>query len=111
MNCVSFVVFFFSSRRRHPMCALVTGVQTCALPISAGATQQRTIDTMETIENYFLEQDAVQGLFTIAGFSFAGRAQNAGLAFVNLKPWSERDPETQSEIGRASGRARVSKYG
>src|SRR3546814_803237 len=31
--CV-FVVFFFSSRRRHTRCALVTGVQTCALPIS-----------------------------------------------------------------------------
>src|SRR3546814_13832923 len=32
---VSFVVvfFFFSSRRRHTRCALVTGVQTCALPI------------------------------------------------------------------------------
>src|SRR3546814_9709001 len=27
-------VFFFSSRRRHTRCALVTGVQTCALPIS-----------------------------------------------------------------------------
>src|SRR3546814_1614018 len=26
--------FFFSSRRRHKICALVTGVQTCALPIS-----------------------------------------------------------------------------
>src|SRR3546814_3828857 len=31
---VSFI-FFFSSRRRHTRCALVTGVQTCALPISA----------------------------------------------------------------------------
>src|SRR3546814_5706946 len=30
--CVCF--FFFSSRRRHTRCALVTGVQTCALPIS-----------------------------------------------------------------------------
>src|SRR3546814_3920151 len=29
--------FFFSSRRRHTRCALVTGVQTCALPISADA--------------------------------------------------------------------------
>src|SRR3546814_3408610 len=29
-----FVSFFFSSRRRHTRCALVTGVQTCALPIS-----------------------------------------------------------------------------
>src|SRR3546814_20429707 len=31
--CLS-VVFLFSSRRRHTRCALVTGVQTCALPIS-----------------------------------------------------------------------------
>src|SRR3546814_12139391 len=30
-----FFFFFFSSRRRHTRCALVTGVQTCALPISA----------------------------------------------------------------------------
>src|SRR3546814_8610386 len=30
------VLFFFSSRRRHTRCALVTGVQTCALPISLG---------------------------------------------------------------------------
>src|SRR3546814_6580917 len=30
------VVFFFSSRRRHTRCALVTGVQTCALPIYLG---------------------------------------------------------------------------
>src|SRR3546814_7866928 len=29
-------IFFFSSRRRHTRCALVTGVQTCALPICAG---------------------------------------------------------------------------
>src|SRR3546814_23719 len=28
-----FIMFFFSSRRRHTRCALVTGVQTCALPI------------------------------------------------------------------------------
>src|SRR3546814_1418280 len=30
------IFFFFSSRRRHTRCALVTGVQTCALPISRG---------------------------------------------------------------------------
>src|SRR3546814_11375454 len=30
--------FFFSSRRRHTRCALVTGVQTCALPISGAST-------------------------------------------------------------------------
>src|SRR3546814_9379900 len=32
--CSSAGLFFFSSRRRHTRCALVTGVQTCALPIS-----------------------------------------------------------------------------
>src|SRR3546814_10375435 len=32
--CCSYFLFFFSSRRRHTRCALVTGVQTCALPIS-----------------------------------------------------------------------------
>src|SRR3546814_4129637 len=31
---VCVLYFFFSSRRRHTICALVTGVQTCALPIS-----------------------------------------------------------------------------
>src|SRR3546814_8698250 len=34
MYCCSGFCFFFSSRRRHTRCALVTGVQTCALPIS-----------------------------------------------------------------------------
>src|SRR3546814_5069967 len=33
-----YVFFFFSSRRRHTRCALVTGVQTCALPIFVGIT-------------------------------------------------------------------------
>src|SRR3546814_6846672 len=33
---MTLVFFFFSSRRRHTRCALVTGVQTCALPISSG---------------------------------------------------------------------------
>src|SRR3546814_10585333 len=37
MCCFVCIVFFFSSRRRHTRCALVTGVQTCALPISREA--------------------------------------------------------------------------
>src|SRR3546814_6552956 len=39
VGCIwCFLCFFFSSRRRHTRCALVTGVQTCALPISAAAS-------------------------------------------------------------------------
>src|SRR3546814_18334749 len=40
--CMYVFFFFFSSRRRHTRCALVTGVQTCALPILVlGAKNQR----------------------------------------------------------------------
>src|SRR3546814_4133085 len=38
--------FFFSSRRRHTRCALVTGVQTCALPICRSANQTATATTI-----------------------------------------------------------------
>src|SRR3546814_1313562 len=34
VECCFHITFFFASRRRHTICALVTGVQTCALPIS-----------------------------------------------------------------------------
>src|SRR3546814_3341746 len=37
------VLFFFSSRRRHTRCALVTGVQTCALPISGDVLDARSL--------------------------------------------------------------------
>src|SRR3546814_8273078 len=37
MLCVLYFFFFFSSRSKHTIVALVTGVQTCALPISANA--------------------------------------------------------------------------
>src|SRR3546814_19660574 len=38
-----FIFFFFSSRRRHTRCALVTGVQTCALPISLRSVPNRSV--------------------------------------------------------------------
>src|SRR3546814_6743087 len=42
-----FVLFFFSSRRRHTRCALVTGVQTCALPISVMSSVDPTFGVFE----------------------------------------------------------------
>src|SRR3546814_6610068 len=47
MSCV----FFFSSRRRHTRCALVTGVQTCALPISDEAGFRALDDVSLTVEH------------------------------------------------------------
>src|SRR3546814_6336959 len=43
LRCDSLVFFFFSSRRRHTRCALVTGVQTCALPISLRRRADREV--------------------------------------------------------------------
>src|SRR3546814_7947518 len=43
---VRYWLFFFSSRRRHTRCALVTGVQTCALPISFRHTRCHPIEKL-----------------------------------------------------------------
>src|SRR3546814_11940959 len=43
MSSKSLIYFFFSSRRRHTICALVTGVQTCALPIYGDAARAATV--------------------------------------------------------------------
>ena len=50
---VVFVFFFFSSRRRHTRCADVTGVQTCALPIStkAGGANIHSMYSIQTACN------------------------------------------------------------
>src|SRR3546814_7035319 len=45
-----FMFFFFSSRRRHTRCALVTGVQTCALPISCGVAY--ALQLLSAVQNY-----------------------------------------------------------
>src|SRR3546814_17860245 len=47
-----FIFFFFSSRRRHTRCALVTGVQTCALPIFRSAVA-RAISSGSALRNPF----------------------------------------------------------
>lgn len=64
----------------------------CQVQLPAGATQERTIEVIRQMEQHFLEKEkkAVQGIITVAGFSFAGRGQNMGLAFVKLKHWDER---------------------
>src|SRR3546814_6479111 len=43
-DVLSLWLFFVSSRRRHTRCALVTGVQTCALPICYVLSDAETLD-------------------------------------------------------------------
>ena len=56
-----------------------------------GATQARTLEVMKQAEGFFLNQPEVQSMVSVLGFSFSGTGQNAALAFVPLKDWSERE--------------------
>ena len=69
-----------------------------------GATQERTRNVMEQVENYILKQPDVQSIVGVLGFSFSGQGQNAGLAFVTLKDWHLR-PEAGQSAEAIAGRA------
>src|SRR3546814_1257854 len=83
--------FFFSSRRRHTRCALVTGVQTCALPISIQ-------------ENAYQSSDARSN----------GMANSSWIELFALVQSSNSSQRFETyefiEIGRASCRERVCQY-
>src|SRR3546814_9023927 len=81
-----FMFFFFSSRRRHTRCALVTGVQTCALPIcfagahpltkavklSYAASYARQSDYRNNPNDYSAEYYLVEAGLGFSGFTIGG---------------------------------------
>src|SRR3546814_8650396 len=95
-------IFLFSSRRRHTRCALVTGVQTCALPISlvsdriVGRSPNQGFRVAEPALARTLASEAAQGL----------------LALMLREGVFHADPHPGNvlEIGRASCRERVCQY-
>src|SRR3546814_6225199 len=78
------IYFFFSSRRRHTRCALVTGVQTCALPISSDPL--RSFANMGSLPG-FVKVDFVAYFRGVARKAFTASAR---LLF---------DPATRAEAG------------
>src|SRR3546814_3766672 len=81
LELLSFVFFFFSSRRRHTSCALVTGVQTCALPICFGVRLEGTQDLMEidrTRRLLVMGSLSTLGLGAVPAFAQAGLALPLG---------------------------------
>ena len=64
----------------------------------AGSTMERTQKTVDAMREKLLaeEADIVKSVFTVTGFSFAGRGQNAAIAFIGLKPWEERTEDGMS---------------
>ena len=58
--------------------------------LPAGATLPRTRAVMQRINDILTANPAVRSVFVIVGSSFTGNGENAGRAFVRLKPWDER---------------------
>ena len=82
------------------------GTMLVNVQLPPGATQERTRNVMEQVEAYILQQPEVQSMVSVLGFSFSGQGQNAALAFVTLKDWSERKGpghSAQDIAGRAFG--------
>src|SRR3546814_7152966 len=99
--------FFFSSRRRHTRCALVTGVQTCALPISR--KPGRNLYAVLSVAD----------LHRLVGCPCHGAAENFGMESPKVEGEAvdrqarrpEPPPEARGqEIGRAWCRERVCQY-
>src|SRR3546814_8053036 len=126
------VIFFFSSRRRHTRCALVTGVQTCALPISAagfvGIPQSMFIGLIASVvSNMFvhwksrstiddtLDVFPCHGVGGIVGMLLTGVFASAVVNSAISDGWWYGNFElfrnqVLGKIGRASCRERVCQY-
>src|SRR3546814_5549916 len=105
MYCVIalLVSFFFSSRRRHTICALVTGVQTCALPIF-DADQNR----YEGIAVVWFDSEADAAAF-VTDPDYVAYALKDEPNFVDMDNFFAVFAR-EEEIGRASCRERVCLY-
>ena len=60
-----------------------------------GATMESTRNVLTRVSDHLLKEEgeAVESVLAIDGFNFGARGQNAGVAFVRLKPWDERKGE------------------
>ncbi len=78
------------------------------IQLPVGATQERTLKVIEQVERHFLvdQKEAVEAIFAVAGFSFAGAGQNNGLTFVRLRDWDQRkrpDLKVGAVVSKAMG--------
>src|SRR3546814_17845196 len=116
--------FFFSSRRRHTSCALVTGVQTCALPIyqQADKLQVLTVNTgdgepVQVVCGAPNARAGLKGVFGGPGAYVPGSDLTLKVAAIRgvesrgmMCSVRELELGEEHEIGRASCRERVCQY-
>src|SRR3546814_986106 len=86
--CLGF--FFFSSRRRHTRCALVTGVQTCALPILLGMVADMELKFIKDRQRAGIEAARAEGVYK-------GRKKNVD------------DDEIRRRLAAGASKARVAR--
>ncbi|OGV49334.1 MAG: multidrug efflux RND transporter permease, partial [Lentisphaerae bacterium GWF2_44_16] len=84
------------------------GILFVQVMLPVGSTQEQALKVMAKVRDHFLieQKEAVESVFAVAGFSFAGRGQNTGLAFVKLKDWNLRkrpDLRVKAVAGKAMG--------
>jgi HAE1 family hydrophobic/amphiphilic exporter-1/multidrug efflux pump len=68
------------------------GLMYAQIVLPPGTTLEVTKQALAKVSSHLLteEKDAIEAVMSIAGFNFGSRGQNAGVAFVRLKPWDER---------------------
>src|SRR3546814_4000679 len=103
-------IFVFSSRRRHTRCALVTGVQTCALPISAlpnraGRQPSRTDTPCDRLDARPLWRDAAHRN------ARRDRRNERGFVPPPLQGGDRDEPAAISKVATPAGRAALARDG
>src|SRR3546814_5178081 len=96
--CVFGCVFFFSSRRRHTRCALVTGVQTCALPICQCADLLAGALGEEDFIGHARRRDLVTAERGLVEDLHVGRREGLFLPAANAELAAARSEEHTSEL-------------
>src|SRR3546814_7621010 len=100
--------FLLSSRRRHTMCALVTGVQTCALPICPFAALDLLPVSLNRVEGKTAKAE-IDSFLDLAMTKLLGNRLHLPARIMNILGL-ERFHDLPTEIGRASCRERVCQY-
>ncbi len=82
------------------------GVLMAMVQLPPGSTLEQTEAVMVKVGNHFLvdQKEAVESCLTIAGFGFAGQAQNQGFAYIKLRDWDLRnrpDLRVKGILGKA----------
>jgi multidrug efflux pump len=77
------------------------GIVITQITLPVGATQTRTLAVAKQVEHHYMVDEVknAETTFIVAGFSFAGAGQNSGIAFVHLRPWSDRSGATNHAEG------------